>query len=104
MYRKPTDKQLAKVPAMNPESTVPLAEKKIYMHFFVGSCDWYAVEWDVETREFFGYVNLGDDMNAEWGYFSLDKLISLHVGPFEVDYDRHWDVRQVKDIPEIKKF
>ena len=110
MYKKPTTKQLAKIPPMNPENKVPLAETLIYAHFFVGGCDWYAAEYDPKTRQFFGYVNLGDDMCAEWGYFSLDELIEVRVGKiWHVEYDRHWknktasEIWQIVDIDELLK-
>ena len=45
----------------------PLAEKTIYMHFFIGSSDWYIAEFDGDDI-FFGYEILGgDEQNAEWG-------------------------------------
>jgi transposase-like protein len=36
--------------------------------FFLGGCDWYAVEYGLEDRLFFGYAILNDDLlNSEWG-------------------------------------
>lgn len=39
-----------------------------------GAGNWYATEYDPETRCFFGYVSIFGDWNDEWGYFSLDEL------------------------------
>lgn len=45
---------------------MPLAEKIIYLHFFIGACDWYVAELDDDTWESFGYTDLGEAQNAEW--------------------------------------
>jgi hypothetical protein len=39
-----------------------------------GAGNWYATEYDPETRIFFGYVSIFGDWNDEWGSFSLDEL------------------------------
>ena len=39
------------------------------MHFFLGGCDWYIVEWNLEDQIFFGFAILTNDLEmAEWGY------------------------------------
>ncbi|MBP7806431.1 DUF2958 domain-containing protein [Candidatus Gracilibacteria bacterium] len=38
------------------------------------SWTWFATEFDIESRTFFGYV-IGHE--SEWGYFSLDELQSF---------------------------
>jgi hypothetical protein len=103
MYKPPTEQQLAALPRLySSEVAIPdLGDKIIAMHFFIGSADWYAVEYDPSERLFWGFVNLGDDQNAEWGYFSLDELMDLKFGPFELDFDQHWipvPARQVGNI------
>ena len=81
------------------EMNVSLTEKVIHLHFFIGSCDWYVAEishknWDL----MFGYANLGDSYNAEWGYVSLSELKSLKTGPVEVDFDHYWIPTAFKNI------
>jgi len=44
-----------------------------------GSGTWYAVSYDPETREFFGYVSIFGDYCDEFGNFSLDELESLEL-------------------------
>jgi len=44
-----------------------------------GVATWLATEYDPETRNFYGFVNLmGADL-AEWGPFSLDELEQARV-------------------------
>jgi len=104
MWSTPTEKQLAKIPALYSTEKTALKDKKIYMHFFMGGCDWWVVEYDPEERLLFGFACLnGDEQNAEWGYVSLDELISINVRGIHVDRDRHWTVRPAKEVSEIVK-
>ena len=81
-------------PAALRDRAVPLDEKIIHLHFFIGACDWYVAELDDDKWEAFGYANLGDPQNAEWGYFSLPELEAVVVGPgFVVERDLDWTPR-----------
>lgn len=56
------------------------AEAIAYLHYFIGDCDWYVTEKDVDTDgegqiQAFGYANLGDDQNAELGYLNLQEIL-----------------------------
>jgi len=42
-----------------------------------GAGDWYATEYNPETKTFFGYVSIFGDGNDEWGFFSLEELQSV---------------------------
>lgn len=102
MWSKPTEKQLAKIPAIYSTEETPLQDKMIHMHFFLGGCDWYAAEYDPTDRIFFGFVVLNGYLDmAEWGNFSLDKLMKLKVKFLEVDRDRHWKVRPARKVKQI---
>lgn len=61
----------------------------VVAHFFnpCGAGDWWATEYDPETREFFGYVSIFRDHNDEWGPFSLDELESVK-GPLGIGIER----------------
>lgn len=77
-------------------------DKLIHMHFFLGSCDWYAAEYSPADRIFFGYAILNNDLqNAEWGYFSLDELRDVHIQGIEVDRDLHWRIRRAGEVERI---
>jgi len=60
MWNEPTPEQLAKLPKLYETEKVPLKDKPVYIHFFIGGCDWFIAEYDGEDL-FFGYATLGDD-------------------------------------------
>ena len=104
MWNKPTDTELSRLPVFYSSEHVPLKEKVIHFHFFLGGCDWYAVEYSPEERNFFGFVILNNDYEmAEWGYFSLEELESIKVKWLEVDRDLHWKLRKAIEVDEIRK-
>ena len=103
MWNEPTKERLAKIPGLYETENVPLREKKIYLHFFLGAADWYIAEYDGKDM-FWGFANLGDDMCAEWGYVSFSELKALKVGGWlEVDceLEEHWQVKKAVEIGEI---
>ncbi|OGF56532.1 MAG: hypothetical protein A2452_07395 [Candidatus Firestonebacteria bacterium RIFOXYC2_FULL_39_67] len=100
MWAKPSKEELERVPKLYEQDGEGTAEKIVYMHFFVANCDWYITEYDrVDT--FFGFAILGDPEMAEWGYISFMELKNLKVSWLEVDTDKHWQVRKVKEVPKI---
>ena len=104
MWNKPTSEELSKIPALYSAEHIPLKEKVIYMHFFLGGCDWYASEYEPGERLFFGFAILNNDLEmAEWGYFSLEELASLKVQFLEVDRDMHFTPTKAIDIENIRR-
>ena len=101
MWNAPSKTQLDQIPRLYQTEHAPLGEKIIHLHFFIGGCDWYVAEFDGEDM-FFGFVNLNDDINAEWGYFSLTDLKSFSINGIEIDCDLYWKVRPAKEVPVIK--
>ena len=102
MWNKPTEKQLEKLPAFYSSENTPIEEKIIYMHFFIGGCDWYACEYSPEEQCFFGFAILNNDLqNAEWGYFSLQELCEVRVSFVEIDREVNWKPIQAKNIEKI---
>jgi len=82
---------LESIPLLYETEAVPLEQKLVHLHYFVGSCDWYVAELDDDSWSAFGYANLGDAQNAEWGYFSLPELEAVVVRPgFVVERDLCW--------------
>ncbi len=65
---------------LSPENTL------VPVKFFTpdASWTWYAIEYDPETRTFFGLV---DGLERELGYFNLDELESLR-GPLGLSVER----------------
>ena len=103
MWNKPTENQLSKIPAFYSTENTPLKEKMIHLHFFLGSCDWYFVEFSPEEQLFFGFAILNGDYDmAEWGYFSLQELCELKVSFLEVDCDLHFPPTKAIDVEKIR--
>jgi len=104
MWNKPRTEELAKIPVFYSTEEVPLKEKIIYMHFFIGGCDWYACEFSPEENCFFGFAILNNDLEmAEWGYFALDELASLKVSFVEVDRDLPWTPCKAVEVDKIRE-
>jgi len=103
MWNKPTAEELSKIPDLYSSEHIPLKEKVIYMHFFIGGCDWYATEYDPQDKLFFGFAILNDDLEmAEWGYFSLEELSDIKVKFLEIDRDLHFTTSKAIDIKRIR--
>ena len=104
MWNKPNDSELAKIPAFYSSENVPLKDKVIWIHLFLGGCDWYAAEYSPEEKCFFGFAILNSDYEmAEWGYFSLEELASLKYSYAEVDRDLYWKPKKACEIDKICK-
>lgn len=101
MWNVPSQSRLDKIPRLYKTEHIPLQDKLIYLHFFIGSSDWYVAEYDGDDT-FFGYVILNSDLEcAEWGYFSFSELKAIRVqGWCKVDCELEecWDIRQFRDI------
>ena len=60
MWNTPTEDRLSRIPRLYETEHIPLQDKLIYLHFFIGSCDWYIAEFDGEDL-FWGFAILNDD-------------------------------------------
>ena len=101
MWNKPSAEELGGIPKLNESVEISLAEKIIYLHFFLGGTDLYVAEFDGDDR-FFGFVILnGDRENAEWGYFSLKEIEKIKVKGIEFDRDLFWEKRPANEVDEI---
>jgi hypothetical protein len=103
MWNEPSKEQLAKIPKLYETEGVPLREKLIWLHFFIGGCDWYVVEYDGEDL-FWGYAILNGDLEmAEWDYISLVELKQTKIPPgFEIDCETCWQVKKAIEIEKIR--
>ena len=84
LLTKQLEKRFARIGSQEQEKD-PIVVAKFFNP--VGSGEWYATEYDPETREFFGYVSIFGDGNDEWGPFSLDELESVR-GTFGLGIER----------------
>jgi len=104
MWNEPSKKRLSKIPRLYETEDVPLKDKIIWLHFFIGGSDWYICEYDDDL--FFGFVILNnDDQMAEWGYVSFSELKSLKVnGWLEVDCELEelWNPKRAIEVDRIR--
>ena len=103
MWNEPTKEQRDKIPRLYETEKVPLKEKLIWLHFFIGGCDWYVTEYDGEDL-FWGYAILNGDLEmAEWGYISFEELKRIKIPPgFEIDCEKDWQVKKAIQIEKIR--
>ena len=102
MWNTPSEELLNQVPRLYATEHIPLKEKVIHLHFFIGGCDWYVAEYDGDDL-FFGFAVLNDDMpNSEWGYFTLSELKDINIHGLEIDRDLYWKPTPAKEIERIK--
>ena len=111
----PPAEVLAAIPPLYGTEKVGEADKIVHLHYFVGGCDWWVVEYDPTERLAFGYACLGDPQMAEWGYIPLDELVevfkpsrpvveddipgwTLLVPPIVVERDLNWTPRPAGEV------
>lgn len=101
MWNEPSKNVLSKIPKLYETEDIAPKEKQIYLHFFIGGCDWYVAEYDGEDT-FFGFAILNNDLaSAEWGYVSFSELKSISSGFCEIDNEVNWKVRKALEIVKI---
>ncbi len=104
MWNEPTKERLNRVPQLYKTEDVPLKEKLVHLHFFIGGCDWYICETD--GNRMWGFCILNNDYEmAEWGYVSLSEMRSIKIdGWLEVDceLEEFWEVKKAKEIDKIR--
>ena len=104
MWNEPTKERLNRMPRLYETENVPLKEKLVHLHFFIGGCDWYICETD--GNRMWGFCILNHDYEmAEWGYVSLSELRSIDIdGWLEVDceLEEFWEVKKAKEIEKIR--
>lgn len=61
MWNIPDKLRLDQIPRLYETESVPVQDKLIYLHFFIGGSDWYVAEFEGEDT-FFGYVILNDNV------------------------------------------
>jgi hypothetical protein len=103
-----TKEILKKLPALYATENLPADQVKVIAKFFypAGGATWYATEFDPVEGLFFGFVNLGDDLNAELGCFTLEELQAFNHPkiPFlKIERDRFWnDKTTLADVMSFK--
>ena len=90
-----------KLPALYETEEVALADKELVAKFFTpwSHWTWYAVEYDKNSGDCFGYVHGDFD---EWGYFNLEELKKV-AGPFglKIERDKFWSPVKFSELKEV---
>ena len=103
MWNPPQNEDLSNIPKLYETEEVPLKEKIIHLHLFIGGCDWYITEYDGDDL-MFGFAILNNDFEmAEWGYISFQELLDINVNGFEIDRDLFWNQRPANQVDKICK-
>ena len=103
MWSTPTEERLSKIPKLYETEHTPLEDKTVYLHFFIGGCDWYVCEYD-GTDLFRGYAILNCDFEmAEWGYISFKELKRINIGGIEIDceLEEYWKNPTASEVENI---
>lgn len=103
MWNEPTKERLAKIPKLYETEDIPLKDKEIFLHLFIGSADWFICEYDGEEL-FWGFAHLGDPDCAEWGYISFAELKGINIKGIEVDCELEdfFPVQKAIEIDQIR--
>jgi hypothetical protein len=105
MWNIPSEERLARIPKLYETENIPLQEKTIHLHFFIGGCDWYIAEYDGADL-FWGFAILNQDgENAEWGYISFAELKDIKInGWLQIDCEKEefWKVRKALEVENIR--
>jgi hypothetical protein len=90
----------ADLPPLYATEAIPAADKIVRVHYFIGGCDWWLIEYDPCDGTAFGYACLGDPGCAEWGYVHLAELeeVSVDGGRQLVERDLDWTPLPVSEL------
>ena len=102
MWNEPSKEQLAKLPRLYETEPIPLKDKLIHLHFFIGGCDWYVCEYDGEDL-LWGYAYLNDPQNAEWGYISFPEMKETSIHGIEIDCEVFDPPKRAGKIDKIRR-
>lgn len=87
-----------RLPRLYETEEVDLDDKVLQVKFFtpLSNWTWYVVEYDPESKTFFGLV---DGLEKEWGYFSLEELESVQERfGLKIERDLYFKPTKYKDL------
>lgn len=88
------------IPPLYSTQNVDSDEKVMHARLFAlgSAATWLVAEYDPQDKIAFGYANLGNPQEAEWGYVSIDELEELKfMGIPQVEVDAHFTPKPFKD-------
>ena len=68
--------------------------------FFIGNWTWYILEGNIQDDDFIMYGIVINGMDNEYGYVSLKEMESVNVHGFEIERDRYFEKKPLKDIDD----
>jgi len=85
------------IPKLCETENISCEDKIIYAFYYLPAVNfmWFIAEIDEEGKYAFGFANLNDPMNAEWGDIYLPEL--LQNGAYRVD---NWKPTKFSDIDQ----
>jgi len=85
------------MPNLCETENVKCEEKIIYQVYYLASVQflWLIAEYDPDQKMAFGFANLNDDLNAEWGDIYIPEL--LKAGARQV---KGWVPRRFSEIKQ----
>ena len=105
MWNTPSPERLSKIPKLYETEEFPCKDKQIYLHFFIGGCDWFIAEYSKDQDIFFGFACLNGDWEcADWGFVSFEELKSLNIRGMQIDceLEEYWKIRPFHEV--IKQY
>jgi len=102
MWNEPSKQKLNRLPNMYSTEEIPVKEKLVYLHFFIGNTDFYICEFN-GTDALWGFVILNGDMEmAEFGYINYEEIKSIRVNGWqEIECDQYWQIRPANQVEKI---
>ena len=85
------------IPRISHIEDIPFEQKVIHQKWHIPEIGfyWLIAEVDPEDGLAFGYTNLNDENNAEWGYISLAELRK------NATMDQSWTLKKFSEAMEI---
>jgi hypothetical protein len=96
-----TKENLKTLPTLDESSELGIDDQKVWVKLFnpCGAGTWYITAYDPETKEAFGFVNLGDPDMAELGYISVSELEELRLPlAMKIERDRFFDPMPLREV------
>jgi hypothetical protein len=93
------------------DENVDLYESLVFAHYYIGSADWYILEYSANEDIAFCWAEIIPGM-GEFGYSSLSEMETLEVKqiviidnaaneiPVSVTYESHWQPRTLRKCLE----
>lgn len=102
MWNEPSRQTLNSLPKLYATEEIPLKEKLIQLHFYIGNTDFFIIEYDGKET-FWGFAILNNDYQmAEFGYIDFQELRSIRTnGWHEIECDLHWKIRPANQVEKI---